>query len=610
MRNPWPLAATVFGTILATVFGTVAPARADDPPASEDAPAPEAAAPFTPFEMRVGAGDTESTGWGTIAIESWKRDAHTGAEPAPAADAADYGAVAPARRPLPLGEAVAIALARNPSIAVSRIEPQIAEAAIGGQEGLFDFRVFADVNYTEDTQQTASTILGEETKSYTHDAGIRRALETGGSVELKFAQTRTETDSPVASLNPQYRSTLDLTGTQSLLKGAGLDYNRLRIEIARTDHKISQEALAEQISQVIGQVVNAYYALQAAYKGLDVARESLSLARKLQRDNEIQVEVGTLAPIEILQAKTAVAQREEDVLIAENALADAQDALRTLLGLREHTGYEFVPTTDPLVEVRKIALDQEIARAFENRHDFRQAHLALERENRNLKLAENELLPQLDLVAGVGLNGLAGGVQQTQGLAPTSLSGEITLDTTPIGIPGDTTFPFDLDIAPSASTTDRKLSGGFVQSLEEMFNVEGHTWSVGVAFEMPLENRTAEAAHVGAKLAARRARLSLLQLENQIVFEVRQAVREIETNLKRIKTTEAATRLAVEQLDAEEKKLEVGLSTNFQVLDFQQQLSSSRLAEIRARTDYARALVNLYLRTGTMLDRAHVSVTP
>lgn len=609
MRSPWVLIA-VLSALLVAMPGT---ARAEDPPAAPANGAsstPSEAAPFEPFDLRVGPAEAERPGWGTIAVESWKKGAHEGAEATPAVSAGDYAAVAPVRRPIALGEAVAIALARNPSIAVSRIEPQIAESAIGGREGLFDFRLFADVNYTEDKQQTSSTILGEITKTYTHDVGVRRAIETGGNVELKLSQTRTETDSPVTSLNPQYRTRLDLSATQSLLKGAGLETNRLRIEIARTDHKISQEAFAEQVSQIIGQVVNAYYALQAAYKGLDVAHESLALARKLQHDNEIQVEVGTLAPIEVLQAKTAVARREEEVIVAEQRLDDAQDTLRTLLGLREHAGFTFVPTTDPLVDVRKIALDVEIEKAFENRHDYRQARLALERENKNLKLGENELLPKLDLVANLGLNGLAGRPQNVAGFGPTSLSGDITLDTTPIGIPGDTTFPFDLAVTPATTTTNNKLKGDLFDSFGEMIKGEGHTWGVGLAFEMPLENRAAEAAHVAAKLAARRARLSLLQLENQIVFEVREAVRQIETNLKRIKTTEAATRLAEEQLDAEEKKLEVGLSTNFQVLDFQQQLSASRLSGINARTEYARGLVNLYVRTGTMLDRAHVTVTP
>lgn len=578
------------------------PSGADDAATASEGADPDA--------RRIELRDLETAppGWGAITIESWRAGPAGDAPSAPAPDLAARPEAAPT--PIRLREAVAIAVTSNPNIAVNKIDPIVAESAVGAQEGKFDVVAFADVNYSETREQTASTITGEQTDALQTDAGLRRALETGGALELKLSQDRTRTDSPVANLNPQYRARLDLTLTQPLLRGAGLDFAGLEIEIARTSAAVSREVFVSQVSQTVADVENAYWDLLAAQEALEVARQSLALAEKLQRDNEVQVQVGTLAPIEVLQAKTAVARREEELLIADNRVENAQDQLRALLGYRAHEGVAFRPSDDPAVDARRLDADEELRKAYEKRPDYRQARLNLQSRSQSLKLSENALLPKLDLAASAGLNGLSGAPQAGSLFAPTSLSGTLNLETTPIGIPGITAFPFTADLAPSGGTSaaDRNLSGSWGQALENMVDGRRRSWGVGVGFEIPLENRAAEAAFVSAKLEAHKARLQIRALEELILVEVRATVRNAETNLKRVKTTRVATQLAEEQLAAEEKKLEVGLSTNFQVLDFQDQLAQARLAEVQARADYARSLVNLQLRTGTLLDAVGVTI--
>ena len=465
--------------------------------------------------------------------------------------------VANANEPLSLTlqETIETVLKNNISISVQSYNSKINEQFIFEKEADFDPTVDFEFTVGEETRQSASTLADSKTRDldYDWDFSVSQKFVTGGDYELTMDNNKNQSSSSRTSLNPIYSSDLALTVTQPLLKDFGIDLNKREIYIAKNDQKISDHQFTEKVIATIAETENIYWDLVFSIEDLKVKETSLQRARDLEKQVKAQVDVGTLAELEILQAKSNVASREERLLNAQNLIDDNGDNLKSILNFSfdsEEGLKEIIPADSPVFEPgAENSLEEALKTALIHRPDLLAKKMELENRNIEAKYNENQTLPTLDLVGSLGLNGLSG----------------------------------------DSSTKN----GSYDSALSEAFSTDFRLWQFGINLSYPLGNRAAKSKLAIKRLEVAQLLLNIKDLEKTIVVEVREAHRQIKTDIKRVKATRVARKLAEEKLNAEEKKFKVGLSTSFNVLAFQEDLAEEQSNEIKAVIDYNKSLTRL-----------------
>ncbi|PON18878.1 hypothetical protein C2W62_05620 [Candidatus Entotheonella serta] len=476
---------------------------------------------------------------------------------------------------LTLRQATALALQNNLDIQIAGLTPRIREAQITEQQGIFDPELRGGVTLTdrqllEDSPsfRTADDLVTIDGEAFAGAedatlvdllAGVQQLTPYGGTYEIEVSGLREDTNrrlTPNFATGDQvdvYTTELRLGFTQPILKDFGADVTRNQIHIAQNNLTNSTEGFRQQVIDSTSQVQQTYWELVFRRQDLQVRRQQLNLAEQLLARVRRQVEVGTLAPIEVLQAETEIARINEQIIIAANAVRDAEDRLKrtmhfSLVG--EFADVELLPTDPPAYAPLVIDQATEIATALEQRPDLKQAKLDLDNQNITLVFNENQVLPTLDIAASLRFNG---------------------------------------------------ISDGFSSSLGE-FDTKRREWQVGLVFSYPLGNRRAKGRVRQSRLAIRQQLLRIKELEENAMEEVRRAVRGVLASSELVQASRAASRLAQKQLEAEEKKLKVGLATVFTVLEFQEDLAVERSNEIRSLTQFLQARVNLEAVKSTLLQ--------
>lgn len=463
---------------------------------------------------------------------------------------------------LSLRDTITKALENNLDIIIERYNPQIQETDIGKEEAVFDptFTMSFDKaeTITPSTRRTITfggpTSVDAETNTFTSE--LSQKIETGTEVSLKTEVFRNA--DTFNQFNSEYETNMTLSFTQSLLRNFGPDVNKTDIFIAQNNKAISEETFRERVMGIISDVQNIYWELVFRIEDLKAKQKSLALAQEFLERGKIQVEAGTLAPLEIVQGEARVAQREEDVIVAESAIKDAEDRLKRVLNIPKTSDawdFSIVPKDKPSFDIKEVSLPESIKEAFEFRPDYARAKKNLESTKIQLRFAKNQLLPRLDFVASGGYNG---------------------------------------------------LEGNLGNSFDDITDKENPLWSLGVEVEIPIGNREARSQHTRRRLELQQIKMDIKNLEQQIIEDVRNAVRQIKTDIKRVNATKSSRILAEKQLEVEERKLEVGMSTAFFVLDFQQQLATALSNEAKAITDYNKSLVNFYRTLGTTLEKNNI----
>ncbi|QPJ65901.1 MAG: TolC family protein [Candidatus Nitrohelix vancouverensis] len=486
--------------------------------------------------------------------------------------------------PLSLKEAVFGTLNSNISIAVEGFNTKIKKEAVKDSESEFDPTIGMELTSQEQTIQSA--VAGTSTdKGRNQDTAwnlsLSQKLVTGAEYSLEFNNGINKTNSPNSGLNPSYDAELQLDFTQPLLKNFGIDTNKRNIYIANNDVNISEFGFRDKVISVISDVENIYWDLVFSIEDLRVKQTSLGRAKDLERRVKAQVDVGTLAPLEILQAKSEVASREQLLVSAEDLITDNEDKLKntlnlTFLGIE---GDKKITPVDAPVFFEKLDLnvDEAIKESLLSRPDYLAKRKELENKRILVQYNENQIYPSLDLVASLGLNGLAG-------------------DAKPI-----TRF--------SGGTVTSQFDGGYGESLSNMFSSEYFLWKFGVQLSYPLGNKSAESQLTSARLESAQLLMDLKDLERQITVEVREAARQVKTDIKRVEAARVARKLAEEKLDAEEQKFAVGLSTSFNVLEFQEDLAEEQSNEIKSLTDLNKSRINLRKAMATTLDEYGIKLS-
>jgi outer membrane protein len=485
---------------------------------------------------------------------------------------------------LTLRDAIEQTLNNNVTIAVEAFNSKIREQDITDRKSEFDPSVNIALSTQERTNQVSSAFASPaKSRNLDHvwNLSLKQKVITGGDYEIKFDNSRNRTNSAFAGLNPQYSSELLLSATQPLLKNFGIDTNKRNIYIASNDLDISDFEFESKVIETVTAMENIYWELVFSIEDLNVKKKSLKRAKDLEKRVRAQVKVGTVAPLEILQAQSEVASREELLLQAEDLILDNEDNLKNILNIDFDTpaGLKtMVPADRPrFMPEKQSDLSESIKKALKNRPDYLSRKAALANDNILVKYNENQVYPSLDLIGSLGLNGISGNAVRIS--------------------------QFD------GGEVQSGFGGDYGTALNSTISRDYYQWGVGLRLSYPLGNRSAKSKLTAARLKVAQTLLDIKDLEKKIIVEVREAVRQIKTETKRVQATRLARKLAEEKLNAEEKKLEVGLSTSFEVLQFQEDLVAEQSNEIRALIDYNKAKTRLRQVLATTLEAHNIQMS-
>jgi len=517
-------------------------------------------------------------------------------------------------RPLALTvfDAVKMALGQNSEIEVERINVRQAEYDLFAARGATDISVGAATFYEHRTVPVDSVLSGGPngsltTKTLNYDFSAQKLLPTGALWSAGLTNARTDGNSVFASLNPQYNTALNIQIRQPILRNFSIDDARRRIRIASRLLDLSDSQFRQKAIDIIARVQRAYWDLVFALREAQIQRESVQLARTQLSQNKRMVNEGSLAPIDFVSVEAELERRSENLLIVIEAVTRAENALKQLvLGDRGSNVWNqpIIPTDAPDLRAVSYALPDALASAFANRPELAQNDLKLEVNKIDVKYFDSQTKPQVDLIASYTSSGLSG----TPALAgnPFASTTTLLLDRVNVlsglaGIPAV--------VVPPGSQLPGFLQGGYGQSLSNLFSNDFRTFRFGVAFSFPLKNRTAEGqlgrtVAEGRKIGAQRK-----TLEQSIEVEVRNAVQAVETTRLRVETARASREAAEKQSESEQRRFQAGLSTTYFVLERQNNLSAARGRELKAMTDYSKAVTELQRVMGTTLTSANVDVS-
>jgi outer membrane protein TolC len=486
---------------------------------------------------------------------------------------------------LSLQDCVARTIKNNLGVAIQVLSPVQAENSVALAKEIFLPTFSLSANKQGSTSVSYSFIdssgnIISKTNNYTFSG--TQYVPFGGTFTISATGNQTDSNQNYQTINPRYGTTLRFNFSQPLLRNFGYDISRYSILVARNGLTTSDFQLKQTLMDTIYSVESAYWGLVYSIENLNDRRQSLQLAKDLLDKNQRSVEVGTMAPMDVLSAQAEVATREADLIQAETQVKSAEDQLKVLLNMPEDEQRavgSIKPLDSPSLEERKVSLDEALATAFELRPDLASSKLGIELQQLNLRYTRNQLLPDLNLSAYYSGSGVSGT--------------EILYDGNPLlGAPIIGTIPGD-------------FSGAIKDSLAFRYP----NWSVGLTLNIPVSRFTSRAIYAQAKVNVQEAMLSLQNTQQKAVLEIKNSLRSVESNFKRISAYRVARELAEQKLAAEEEKLSVGQSTNYMVLSYQRDLSDARISELNAIVAYNVSLASLDHSLGVSLRNRNVKLT-
>ena len=417
---------------------------------------------------------------------------------------------------------------------------------------------------------------------------IQENFITGGSATLAYNNTFSSQNTYLNLFNPVTTAFLDLTVSQPLLQGFGLAINNRTIRVAKNNVHAADLVFKQQVTVTLQNVVQAYWLLVSANEDVEVKRKALALSQKLYEDNKKQVEIGTLAPIEIVRAEAEVASGQQALVTSQTAVLQQETIIKNALsrnGLANPAiaNASIVPTDKiQIAETEKIQPIQDlVASALDNRPELQQSRIQLENQKIVLTGTRNVMLPSVSAFADLRNSALSGD--------PNNLSA-----------PGSTT--------PFTSNQNPFFIGGYGNVLGQLFGRNFPNYTVGVQLSIPLRNRTAQANYATASLNMRQSELSVQRQINQIHVDVQNALIAVQQARAQYSAAVKSRILQEQTLDAEQKKYAVGASTPFLVIQAQRDLATAGGNEVVAQASYVQARLQLDVATGHVLDAYNVEI--
>ena len=475
---------------------------------------------------------------------------------------------------LSLTDCLTLALTQNNDILIAEYEPLVSDADIFAAKGEFDPIWQSDITYLNAQQtlnQQAVAFGGiDSIRQYqtTLNSAIAGKLQTGTQYGIIFAMNKEE--NTFGGFIEEFNTNLTLQLTQPLLRGMGRKYNTFRIQTARNMRESNEWQLRLQVMTTIAQVVKSYWDVVGAVEAVKVAESALDNARRLLNINEVRREIGTAADLEVVQSKAGASSRQSELVQATARAVDAGDLLKQMLNIRDGdrlSKLRIVPLDRPAKGELELStpagydaiIDDSVTVAIDKRPEIKIAALTISSAELDAERSRKDLRPQLDLTGSY-----------TQG-----------------GV-------------------DHHLS----ESLYGIRNGNDKAFTYGIQAAVPLGNRTARGTYQRAELRAKQAEQQLEKARTAVMTNVHLAVRNVETSRILVKNSNQAVVLQEANVMAEEERLRLGVTTSWQVLQIQEALTASQTQELQARVAYEKALVDLQLAKGTLLEDLGVEYLP
>lgn len=520
----------------------------------------------------------------------------------------------PAR--ITLDDVIRMALEQNHDVEISRLEKDAARQDIVVAEGAFDPHLTPSFSYTRATTPTVSSIGGSTSGSLSQREVLGavgldgRTPWLGSQFTVDVSTARLFTNNQFARVNPQFPSSLGVTFTQPLLRNASIDSQRRQILLARRALDLNDAQLTQVTMEQLSLIEQAYWELTFAVNNVSVQADALRQARTQVASNERQVQAGTLAVIDVVEAQTQVASFEQNLASAQEALTEAENRLK-LLTLPDRTSpmwdQPLVPSGGEDRAVPAIGVDEAVTVAVKNRPEL--AGLAAQAAQNEVDKAyfHNQARPQIDLVGSYTLSGLAGSLAAAS-VSPVQSASDAAL----LQRLNDLSLRAGLDPLAASTTTGSTLpeflQGGFGAGLSNLAEGRFPTAVVQLQMDLPLRNRTAQGNEAKAAIAGRQLETQRRQLEQAVESDVRNALQRVRSADQRLRSAGSAQRNAREQYDSERRRFESGLSTVFLVLQRQTALVTAQGQELRARADLNQAVALFDRAIGNTLTQHGITV--
>jgi outer membrane protein len=474
-------------------------------------------------------------------------------------------------RRLTIDEAVRLALENNLGVQIARINPQIQDLSVALARSAwiptFNTTVQGSNTDTPNSGFLSGATTGQNKTTngrLASNVGLLQQTPWGGSYSIGWDSTRSTTTNVFSAFSPQLQSSLSINIRQPLLRNFGIDNLRQQVIVSEKNREISDIGVQQTVATTSRAVRDAYWDLAYAIASLAVQQQSLDLARESLRETNAHIQIGTTPPIDAVEAEAEVAQRDEAVITAQAQIETAQDALRTLVLNPSDPNFwttRIEPTELQAFQPMTVDLDGAVRNALQMRTDLRETRKSLEATDINIRYYRNQTLPDVTASFDYGLTGLGG---------------------TPVA----RTNSFGL----ASTTTAAQRSFG--QVLSDIFGNQYPNWTLGLSISYPIGRSQQQANLERAQLQSTQTQTQLKNAELQVVTQVRNAARQVQTNAKLVESTRASRTLAEQRLDAEQKKLAAGTSTNFLVFQAQRDLAQARNNELNVILGYFRSVVD------------------
>jgi len=538
-----------------------------------------------------------------------KRDVDISSSPAtPVTGVSRVGVQTAQPMPLSLNDAIRKALDGNNDIEISRDDVRFQETQLRSLAGVYDPVLRVQPNFSR--SHTTGSAATRDFRVNSDLTGFLRA--GGGNYQVFFNNSRSENAFTQAQLSSGsitgsstsaiYSSGLGVTYVQPLFRNFRIDNRRQQIKIAQKRLSQTDADFRRQTIEIIANVQKTYWDLVFALRDQQNRVANVNLAQENLRQIEAKIEAGAAAPLEKAEVATELANRQSDLLLATQQVAITENTLKQLV-IKDPTAAEwtqtYVPTDKPMFSLDAVNLDDAMKDAMDNRFELRRLKLQGEINDIDLKYYKNQMAPQIDLNTTFSLDGLsrAGNFASGTTFIPQFTGNDaILLQNLNTLLPGGSQIANPLIAIPP---TPDFLVGGFNRSLGNLFRSDAPNFSIGVTISFPFRNRTAKANYAGAKIQEEQIAAQTRSQEQVVIVEVRNAVQAVETARQRVLTARTARENAEIQLDGERKLYDAGRSTTFLLFQRENSLTNARNAEIRAETDYNKAIADLQKVTST-----------
>jgi outer membrane protein len=544
---------------------------------------------------------------------------------------------------LSLQDAVELALENNIDIAVQRYYPWLADTAVlkakaGGFGGAVPGAAFAGssannplLNYDPQLSTTLtfddrtipvnnpltsgtgvgiiSTVSTLITHTSQYNTQYNQGFATGTTFFTAWNNTRSSSSSLANFFNPSVQSSIFAGFQQQLLNGFGLDVNLRNIRIAKNNRKIADWAFTQQAITTVTNTITAYWELVFARENVKVQQQAVTVAQKLYDDNRKQLEIGTMAPLDVTRAESELATNRQNLIVAQTVQLQNQQILKNAISKNpfapNFVNVELIPTelpTKPAI-IEAATFEEAVREALAKRPELQEEALNLINSNIDVKATRNALLPTATLTAQYGTVGLAGN-QPVFGPAPG------TFVATPVPVVDVNGNPIGNEFVGAAvpGSVVRIDKAGFTDAMSTVFHNNFPDYQVSVNLQIPIRNRSAQADNQRALLQHRQLETQLQQLKNSALLDVRNTYIALEQDRARVEAASKARELQQQTFDAEQKKYQLGASTVYLVIQTQRDLIAAQSTELRALADLAEAKANYERAVGRTLEVNRVNI--